>query len=672
VAPDAADAGTSDIGTTDSTVDAAEDTTIAPAGLGPIPTLSGVGIDEGLSPPITAVPPAATSADVALREVAADDAASAGGEPSPPARAVAPNSALRGSGVGPAFPEPPITIAPASSTLSAAGAAAQAAIPVTADKQTSAALDFIHNRLAAEGRDDDNLRMKLTGTLRWGLGFKNSLEVEQRSAQEEKRHLKAEARKQANEAAIQLEAERRHEKALSDSLQNASRVAASRAQVMKMFQKRLIKVKSDRSRLLAAVAIGHNESRVLQAEVVTERKKEISLRRQLEFTEQALQKIRRQAQQERQTEQRQHTQLTQEGANIKQVVEELRRSRASNAHVRTILNTTRRELKASWEFVKQQKEGARAEERRIRELGGKEQAEEEQSTLLSQELDVQKKQVNTERLHEQQMSQLVSALRDNVRREVSNLTWRLGVAQAQEKDFSHTNQHLQEQLSANATRAVQLQQEIQILKQRVNDGDKARRRSEKAAAKAEEEKVAAEAVAKQLSGTVPRLLEQAQLAHEANDAETALRAQAQEAQAAAKSEIVNLEQQYTASVQGQLQELNKVLPALAGGGTSKASGHTADQPLPAPPENDDATNAALDLPGLSIDDSSAAAMVASPQPRDNAKAPSGPPLQKTTDLAKDSQGLGMMLAQDSSDDDDAKLLQQASNLEENEEPSASE
>jgi DNA repair exonuclease SbcCD ATPase subunit len=519
-------------------------------------------------------------------------------------------------------------------------------------------------------------RKRLAGTIRWGLKLKRALLDEERAAEKEKRREKALFSKQEQESAAALDKARKREMVLSVNLQNATHTAATRAVTLGRFRLKLVALQRDRASLHLQLAAASNDTFALRDHLGQEVTTEAELRQKLLKSNKELATHLKIEKQERKAEAADRQKIASETATIEKARGELLRVRSTKAHEDATLNTTRRELKAAWELAKQHKEAEHAQERRIRELLGKEKAAEERAKLLSQELDVQKKQVLGSRAHEQQMGQLVNALRDNVRREVSNLTWRLGIAEANQKDLTNTNEHLQQLLRTNVTRISHLQTEVSLLKKRVDDGDAARRSAEKAAAKAEDEKVAAEAVSKQLSGTVPRLLEQAQLAHEARDTEKAMRAQAVEAQAAARSEIVNLEQQYTSAVQGQLEQLNQVLPKLGASSQAPSPSGAANTAAPedlsvADLDNDTALmNEAAAMPPAPVTEDladavgrAAAATSVMEQPATRGEQQHKAALsahrlrsaQPSPDLAKDSQGLGMLLSQDEGEESKASM-----------------
>jgi hypothetical protein len=421
---------------------------------------------------------------------------------------------------------------------------------------------LIHKRLHAKKKGVAGLRKRLATTIRWGLKMKTDLLDQQKTDAHEKDRVKAELIKEARQSKVQLDRERRRQMVLSENLKNATAAADALGQNVVQMRQTLGTLQRDRFGLQKKLAAEANITLAFRTRVGQETANEENLRQKLTYSSQELSTHFTIEQHERQSEEADRQKIAAKSNALAQMQRQLRHARHDKAKEDVTLNTTRRELQAWSEHTKKQKEEARQQETQLRELLVKEQKAEERATLLSQELQVQTKLASTEKAHEMQMGQLVNALRDNVRTTVSNFTWRIGIAEAAKKELAQDNDRLREDLRSNFTRDSHLQTEVLLLEKRVGDGEKARLRAEKAMRKTEEQKVAAQSISKQLSGTVPRLLEQTQMAKEARDAEEAMRAQAKAAQAAAQKEVAGLEMQYTSAVQTQLEQLNKVLPDL--------------------------------------------------------------------------------------------------------------
>jgi hypothetical protein len=538
--------------------------------------------------------------------------------------------------------------------------------PADTDAQADVALMFLHKRMSAEKKEEVRLRKRLAGTIRWGLKLKKALLDEERAENKEKRRVKALFSKHEKQTVAALDKAHKREVVLSVNLQNATRTAATRATTVGNLKVKIAEYERDHKLLHSKLAEVASETLQLRAHLSQEMTTEADLRQKLSQSNIELSSHLKIEAQERKAEAADRLKIASKVAALEKTQKELQRTRTAKSHEDATLNVTRRELKATWTLSKQQKESELTKQKRMHELLSKEKAAEERAKLLGQALEVQKKQVSGERAHEQQMGQLVNALRDNVRREVSNLTWRLGTAENQEKDLKKMNNRLQQLLRGNISRISNLQSEVVLLKKRVDDGDAARRKAEKAEEKAEDEKIAAEAVSKQLSGTVPRLLEQAQMAHEAHDTEKAMRAQAQVAQAQARNEMVNLEQQYTSAVQGQLEQLNQVLPKLGASPQAAAAATVPDDLALDQVENDTALVSEASLPPAPVTEdladavgraAAATSVVEQPVARGQQQHKALPAAsrrlrsnQPAPDLARDSQGLGMLLSQDDDTD----------------------
>jgi hypothetical protein len=546
-----------------------------------------------------------------------------------------------------------------------------------------AALLLIHKRLTAEKKEVSTLRKRLAGTIRWGLKLKKELLDKEQASVKEKSQAKEEFAKRARLAKAALERAHKREMALSVNLRNATQAAMLRGKALQRLRQSVGSLQKDRASLHYRLAAVANETLALRRRLGREVANEADLRQKLADTSKELATHLKFEARERKADQLDKQKIAQKAAMLEKIKKEIEKTSGAKIREDATLNATRRELKASWEAAKKQKEAQRKQDERVRELLAKEKEAEERAMLLSQELEVQKKAAAIETAHEQQMGQLVNALRENVRKEVANLTFRLGVTEASAKELEKDNERVRELLKANTTRSNHLQTEVQLLKKRVEDGDKARQRAERAASKAQEEKVAAEAISKQLSGTVPRLLEQTQLAKEARDAEKAMRAQAQEAQVAARKEVAGMEQQYTSAVQGQLEQINQVLPQLdlptqgsapgssqgaAAGGSASSSSDALEgdmdpsllalgndtamlNEVPEPVTEDlaDAVGRAAAATSLEEQPSEVraghlrrAATQSTRQPAQSAQA--------APDLARDSEGLGSLLSQDEESD----------------------
>lgn len=265
-----------------------------------------------------------------------------------------------------------------------------------------------------------------------------------------------------------------------------------------------------------------------------------------------------------------------------------------------------------------------AREQQLRHLVMEErQAAEQRDRLLRRELAAQAQRVEAERHREAALQKQLKELGGREKSEVGNMTRRLVSENGRIRQLLKDKSSLVFQLRGGTAQLSHMKTEVGLLRRRVQDGDKAREQAEKTAKLSQDRMADAQAVARQLSGTVPQLLEQAQLAHEARDAEKALRTQTQ---ANAQAELNRLQHQYSSVVQGQLEQLNFELPKLA---NASAGMMEPSEDLTAAVEQAAAPQAAAaPAPGEDVSAGTEAGVASAQQP---------------PDLSKDSQGLGSLL-----------------------------
>jgi chromosome segregation ATPase len=140
-----------------------------------------------------------------------------------------------------------------------------------------------------------------------------------------------------------------------------------------------------------------------------------------------------------------------------------------------------------------------------------------------------------------------------------NLSRALHVSQKKVAALLGQRSVLEKDLVGNRTIASHLSESVRVLKKKVEDGTNALVEAKRAAEHAEAEKEGAEAVAKQLQGTVPQLLANAQAANERVETERVLR-QRESLLAAQAREA--LKARMTSDVQRQLEKLSVVVPKL--------------------------------------------------------------------------------------------------------------
>lgn len=296
--------------------------------------------------------------------------------------------------------------------------------------------------------------------------------------------------------------------------------------------------------------------------------------------------------------------------------------RAAKASEDDELKTTRDQRVAELKAVHTVMLKAREREEELRAAVIKERTEAtEREKALRHQAEHQKLRAEQEIEAEGALRKEVSQLQNFSQKELTSLMSQLGAAKRYQDDILAQRDNFAQELRVKTSQVLNLTGEVTTLRHRVEEDASARQVAEDRARKAEAEMASAQAVAKQLSGTVPQLLEQAQLAHEAQDAEKAMRAQAQ---AQANREIQRLEEQYTTLVQGQIDQLAP--PVMKG----------ANDTSPLVSGIDEDAMATVSLPGASKEELTDTVDL--------------PPLE-VPDLASDSHGLKQLLSKDSPAED---------------------
>jgi len=234
------------------------------------------------------------------------------------------------------------------------------------------------------------------------------------------------------------------------------------------------------------------------------------------------------------------------------------------------------------EAMKTESAAMKAQKVRIRRLFQESRKEErKQKRTIQNELKTAKSEVNS-------LEFTLTKVEANTKTMLANLTGALNVSHKHELRLAAERTELHRELSGNASKLEAETAQVAALKKRLAEEEHARKKAEATATKAHADFIQAKAVARQLQGTVPQLLEQVQLAHEKRDAEKAMRLQAQ---AMATNDLVRSNTAAERQMQKQVDQIDKVLPLM----NSAASQAT----LPVPEEED---AAAADEIDKAIDD----------------------------------------------------------------------
>lgn len=268
--------------------------------------------------------------------------------------------------------------------------------------------------------------------------------------------------------------------------------------------------------------------------------------------------------------------------------------------------------------------------------------------MFKEEVTRQVRRAQQNKVAEEGMQRQMSELQNFSRFEFNKLAAQLQAMKRKEAQTLAEKKSLQEQLLGNSSLVANLSAQVATAENQVDKDDSLRKAAVDQAKHSQADMLAAKAVAKQLSGTVPQLLEQERLAHEQEEAEKAMRSQAQ---AQAKQQIDRLESQYTNLVQGQIDNL---IPKSATPDAADATGAAPQAAAVAAPADPDALKVAGDSAATEdagaeqaqqegaapADDQAGAAVPAVAEAADGEEAQP----EKSPDLASDTQ----MLSQDAS------------------------
>mmetsp|Transcript_108874 Transcript_108874/g.216211 ORF Transcript_108874/g.216211 Transcript_108874/m.216211 type:complete len:769 (+) Transcript_108874:54-2360(+) len=202
------------------------------------------------------------------------------------------------------------------------------------------------------------------------------------------------------------------------------------------------------------------------------------------------------------------------------------------------------------------------------------------------------------------LERTMSTIQANASKMLANMTGALSASHEHELKLATERTELRRELRSNESMLQAETAEVAALKKRLAEEENARKKAENIAHKAHAEAVQAKAVASQLQGTVPQLLEQVQLAHEKRDAEKAMRIQAQ---AIATNDVEKSNTAAEKQMQKQVEQIDKVLPLMNSAASQAA--------LPAPEEDDMVAGEQIDK---AIDGpTQVASAVATPEGSDN-------------------------------------------------------
>lgn len=510
------------------------------------------------------------------------------------------------------------------------------------------AVSRLQSRLEEVHRHTKKLRHSLHEAVTKGHNLEKQLTGARGTVSEQQHNLKVLSKK-AHDVATALSVEWNNERVLKWKLSNAT-----------------MKLRDEQSKLDNTQQLLAEANRTLAMETRAERAAEAAEKREMAEVK-ATERHLRASQNDAQRQQKRAKVAEARAAKIQKVVEKdeqaLRAQRQHFSQSNQALEDKVAQLQAQLaqaQAVKQQQDitlnaslaqGKRLkmkvskgleEEKQLRSQLDKERSQTStRESVLGKELGMRKHEAETESAWETDLRRKIGALRDGTQRAVRNLTQQLGEAHNHEQKLQKDRQALEHQLAKDVRQKKKLQKQVGMLRERVKHGDQARKMAEEKAEEVSKQLAQAQAVARQLEGTVPQLLEQAHLAREARDAEQAMRTQAQQA-------IAHMQNQYSTAVDTQIKELAPVVSRApqavakpSADDMSQSLGGDLGQVLTMDPSNTDAL--AVTAASVDADVSASKATATDASPKDSAGAEPDVP-QAPVDLAAEADGLSTLLA----------------------------
>lgn len=464
------------------------------------------------------------------------------------------------------------------------------AAPATATQGGSPedALSYLQKRFEAVRAEASTLRKQLVQAVKWGHDLEGQVAKTKQHEADEVEHMNGALAAQERDSSAAIAAEQQKESELAEKLEGEERQVKQRDESVATLDNEVNSVNAD---LQAKENEWHKKEGDLANEVML-------LKSQAESREESIKEL----QDAKAAEDRQIAIMKQRERQISKLKHEVQEAEERERGLKDALN--------------QQSESAAA-----------------QMDHLTSDLKLEQRKAREAEINAKRNRQFMVRSAAIAKAQLENTTVRLRNALRAQEALNQDNSMLSWRLEGNASRIRSLEAEVAALQKHMSEEEGARSKAEEMARKSQEALASAQAVAKQLSGAVPQLLEQARLAHEARDAEKAMRAQSQ---AKAKQQLQTLEDQYADAVRSELDTIQKPLdaaatdaaPANASGSHSGGGAAVADVDLDT---GDDDTSAPA----------SADASDSGSSPGDDDDAPAEGGAHR---LDKDSDGLGSFIA----------------------------
>mmetsp|Transcript_39456 Transcript_39456/g.91551 ORF Transcript_39456/g.91551 Transcript_39456/m.91551 type:complete len:580 (+) Transcript_39456:14-1753(+) len=499
------------------------------------------------------------------------------------------------------------------------------------EQSADAALVYIHERLAAASHESAQLRQQVAQAQGREQELSQQLSESEHNAKVQEQQAHALLEKTKHEDGLQLAAEKSREEQLGERMHNLSVAFALRGQSLDVAEAKIEKGQREAGGFRQALQLARNESGAMRKRLavavgnLAELRQELAAGKQeLEASKESWHIAEMKMQQAGATQQAEldesQTALRKEREEVEALQEASKGEEGEISKLKRVAAEKSAELAAEH---RQAKLLQGQEELRVRSL-------EQRVAVLIQALKLHQKRFQEEREHKSQLAQQLHSLQSRTHVELSNLTKHLAESEAEQKRYASTNSVLAHELQGNVTESSQLRQQVAALRKRLAEGERARQQAESASQQAQEKLEHEQAVAKQLAGTVPRLLEQTRLAHEARDAEKALRAKAQ---ASAQRQLERLQNDYASVMQGELEQMDFKTTGLGGNASAEL-----------PPADDLTATVGSAVDEAQVPEDDASLSLKAQAPGDDLAEPGA--AAKSTDLPRDSQGLASLAGED--------------------------
>jgi len=464
--------------------------------------------------------------------------------------------------------------------------------PKDVEVSPESALSYLQGRLTGEREQATVLRRHLTEAIRWGLQMQQALADEEKASAFEQHKLRESLAQQANHSEAALAVERRRAAQLEAKIGAAMVVAKQHDAVVASLRQKL-------QRAGRAIRAEEREWRLHEAEL--------------------------------------EHKVSDEGIKVDTEEQELRKAKEAAAKQATRLRAAEDRARLA-DTASEEAKMAEAAEHDVQDRLEKEQrASASRERSLKAKLSDQERRIRGLETREKDLRQKLAAMHAADMAERREQAAQLEFEQHQVAQLREAEAATEAQLKRNTTKVLVLEAQVAALRKSLDESGRARKEAEAVARKTQDALDSAQAVARQLSGAVPQLLEQARLAHEARDAEKAMRA---ETQAQARQQISKLEDQYIDTVRRQLAEIGATAPiASTPSGVRDADAGT-DFPIAMSGDgNNTMTDGMTDTP----DAEAATAVAGLAELADQVATPDDAHTMEASDLARDSHGLGQLL-----------------------------